>query len=128
MLKILAPIATFGAAAVLTTAGLATGAAAQPVGGVVVRGTPPADFEVKSRAVHFGDIDANSPDGARILFHRIRAAAQEVCSPQPSGIRNLLEYNDYRDFARCELDGINLAVADVNSPALNRFVDRLRYQ
>jgi len=117
------PIAAFGAAAVLTTA-----ASAQPVGGVVVRGTPPAGVEVKSRAVHFGDIDAYSPDGARILFHRIRAAAQEVCSPQPSGIRNLMEYKDYQDFARCELDGIDLAVADVDSPALNRYVDRLRYQ
>jgi UrcA family protein len=119
----LLPVAAFAAAAVLTTA-----AAAQPIGGVTVRGTPPAGVEVKTRAVRFGDIDANSPDGARILFHRIRAAAQEVCSPQPDGIRNLLEYNDYRDFARCELDGINLAVADVNSPALSHYVDRLRYQ
>jgi UrcA family protein len=119
----LLPIATLAAAAALTTA-----AAAQPVGGVVVRGTPPAGVEVKRRPVSFGDIDANSPDGARILFHRIRAAAQEVCSPQPDGIRNLLEYTDYQDFARCELDGITLAVADVNSPALNRYVDGLRYQ
>ena len=112
--------------ALAASAALATAAAAQPVGGITVRGTPPNDVEVKSQAVRFGDIDANSPDGARILFHRIRAAAEEVCAPQPDQIKNLPEYKDYRDFARCEVDGIEVAVADVNSPALSRYVDSLR--
>jgi len=42
------------------------------------------------------------------------------------GFRNIADYKDYQDFARCEIDGINLAVAEVNSPALSRYVDELR--
>ena len=114
-------VATFGAAALLATA-----AAAQPVGGIVVRGHAPPDTEVKSQVVGFYDINANSPDGARILFQRIRTAAANVCSPQPDQFENLPQREDMRNFLRCEVDSINVAVADVNSPALSRYVDRLR--
>jgi UrcA family protein len=117
----LQPVLALGAAAVLTTA-----AAAQPLGGVVVRGHAPPDVEVKSQAVSFYDVDANSPDGARILFRRIRAAAERVCAPQPDQVDNLPAREDINDFARCELDSINVAVADVSSPALDRYVDSLR--
>jgi len=123
MLKSLLPIAALSAAALFSTA-----AVAQPVGGVTVRGVPPAGTEIKRIAVSFGDLNVATRDGARILFHRIRAAAEEACSPQPTEIHNLPDYNDYQDFARCEYDGINLAVADVHSRALDRYVDELRYR
>jgi UrcA family protein len=118
---ILLPIATLGAAAILTTA-----AVAQPVSGIIVHAHGQPDAEVKSQAVGFYDIDANSPDGARILFHRIRSAAEKVCSPEPDQIENLPQRDDMQNFARCELDSINLAVNDVNSPALSDYVDSLR--
>jgi UrcA family protein len=107
---------------------LAAPAFAQPIGGVVVHGAPPAGgFEVKSRLVRFRDIDVNSPDGARILFHRIRAAAEDVCSPAPVDmIKFLPERQDWEDYANCQADGIRVAVAEVNSPALTRYVDGLR--
>jgi UrcA family protein len=123
MLKSLLPAAALAAAALLSTA-----VAAQPLGGIVVRGNPPAGTEIKSQAVSFADLNVNSRDGARILFRRIRAAAEEVCAPQPVEIHNLPDYNDYQDFAKCEYDGINLAVADVHSRALDRYVDELRYR
>jgi UrcA family protein len=119
--SVMLPIAAFGAAAILSTA-----AAAQPVGGVVVRGVAPPDVEVKTQTVSYRDIDANSPDGARILFHRIRTAAEKVCAPAPPNIDKLPEYKDYQNYALCQLDSINLAVNDVNSPALTRYVDSLR--
>jgi UrcA family protein len=123
MLKSLLPVAVLGAAALLSTTVFA-----QPLGGIVVRGNPPAGTEIKSQAVSFADLNVNSRDGARILFLRIRAAAEEVCSPQPTEIHNLPDYNDYQDFAKCEYDGISLAVADVHSRALDRYVDELRYR
>ena len=127
MLKsIMLPITTIGAIAALSTAGLTTVAAAQPVGGVTVRGVPPNDVRVQSKAVSFRDLDLTTRAGARTLFHRIRNAASEVCDPRPAHLDNLRDYTDYQDFARCEMDGINLAVAEVNSPALSRYVDRLR--
>src|SRR6185503_10744454 len=98
-------------------------AAAQPVGGVIVRGLPPNDVKVQSKAVYFRDLDLNSRAGARTLFHRIRNAASEVCDPRPAHLDNIADYKDYQDFARCEIDGINLAVAEVNSPALTSYVD-----
>jgi len=123
MLKSLLPIAVLSGAALLSTAVLA-----QPVGEIVVHGNPPAGTEIKSQAVSFADLNVATRDGARILFHRIRAAAEEVCSPQPVEIHNLVDYNDYQDFAKCEYDGINLAVSDVHSRALSRYVDELRYR
>src|SRR6185437_6191527 len=110
-----------GFAAAMTTA-----AAAQPVGGVTVRGLPPTDVQVQSKGVYFRDLDLSSRAGARTLFHRNRNAAAEVCDPRPAHLDNLRDYRDYQDFARCELDGVNLAVAEVNSPALNAYVDGLR--
>jgi UrcA family protein len=122
MLKsIMPPIAAFGVAAAMTAA-----AAPQPIGGVTVRGLPPNDVKVQSRAVYVRDLDLTSVDGARTLFHRIRDAASEACDPRPAHLDNLRDYKDYQDFARCELDGVNLAVAEVNSPALNAYVDGLR--
>jgi len=122
MLKsIMPPIAAFGVAAAMAAA-----AAAQPIGGVTVRGLPPNDVKVQSRAVYVRDLDLTSVDGARTLFHRIRDAASEACDPRPAHLDNLRDYKDYQDFARCELDGVNLAVAEVNSPALNAYVDGLR--
>jgi UrcA family protein len=107
---------------------LAVPALAQPLGGVTVRGAPPAGgFEVKSRLVRFSDINVHSPDGARILFHRIRAAAEDVCSPAPVDmIKFLPEREDWENYAHCQADGIRLAVAEVDSPALTSYVDGLR--
>jgi UrcA family protein len=110
----------------LATAGLTTVAAAQPVGGVIVRGLPPNDIRVQSKPVYYRDLDLTSRAGARTLFHRIRNAAAEACDPRPAHLDNLRDYTDYQDFARCEMNGITVAVAEVNSPALSRFVDGLR--
>lgn len=124
MLKsIMLPIAAFGLAAAMTTA-----VAAQPIGGVTVRALPSPDVQVQSKSVYFRDLDLSSRAGARTLFHRIRNAAAEVCDPRPAHLDNLRDYVSYQDFAGCQLDSINLAVAEVNSPALTAYVDDLRYR
>lgn len=37
--------------------------------------------DVPQFAVKFGDLNISSPQGARVLYGRIRAAAEKVCSP-----------------------------------------------
>lgn len=70
-------------------------------------------FEPLKVTVKFGDLDVSHPQGAAVLYLRIRAAAQNVCSPfDGSGFS-----------AKMLLDAcVNKAVADavtkVNKPAL----------
>jgi UrcA family protein len=66
-----------------------------------------------SRVVHFGDLDIGTPAGAKVLYHRIRVAASEVCEPSVT-----------RDLARvqaahaCIEAAVDKAVKQVNSVEL----------
>ena len=42
-------------------------------------------FEPLKETVKFGDLDISHPQGAAALYQRIRAAAQNVCSPLDGG-------------------------------------------
>jgi UrcA family protein len=75
--------------------------------------TPP------SETVKFSDLDINTPAGAKVLYRRIRTAADEVCAPT------------YRDpvmreaIPECVATAIDNAVKKVNAPYLTalRFGD-----
>jgi len=69
-----------------------------------------ADSGAASRTVKFADLNISTPSGAHVLYRRIRAAAEVVCS-------------DYffltdTDKARCVRDAIADAVTKINQPAL----------
>lgn len=69
-----------------------------------------ADPSAASRTVKFADLNISNPSGAHVLYMRIRAAAQVICS-------------DYffatdTDKAGCVRDATAAAVMKINRPAL----------
>ena len=70
-----------------------------------------ADPSAESRTVKFADLDMSSPSSAHVLYRRIRAAAQVVCS-----------YHFFAtdtDKAGCVRDATADAVTKINQPALS---------
>jgi UrcA family protein len=70
-----------------------------------------ADPSAASRTVKFADLNISSPSGAHVLYMRIRAAAQVVCS--------YYFFATDADKARCVRDATADAVAKINQPALS---------
>lgn len=64
-----------------------------------------------SITVKYADLNIASPSGARVLYERIRAAAQSACS--------FFLFTSDEDEARCVRDTIERAVAKVDQPALS---------
>ncbi len=70
-----------------------------------------ADPSAESRTVKFVDLDVSNPSSAHVLYRRIRAAAQVVCS-----------YHFFAtdtDKVRCVRDATADAVTKINQPALS---------
>lgn len=91
-----------GAAAIAALAGSAS-LFADASGNVVQR----------SVAVHYGDLNADSADGAQALYARLRSAAKSACGTEPE--RDLASRSD---FNACRADALSLAVVDVSSRTL----------
>jgi UrcA family protein len=70
-----------------------------------------ADESAESRSVKFADLDTSTPSGAHVLYRRIQAAAQVVCSTY--------FFATDTDKARCVRDATADAVTRVNQPALS---------
>jgi UrcA family protein len=70
-----------------------------------------ADPSAESRTVKFADLDMSNPSSAHVLYRRIRAAAQLVCS-YPF-------FATDTDKARCVRDATADAVTKINQPALS---------
>jgi UrcA family protein len=70
-----------------------------------------ADPSAESRTVKFADLDISNPSGAHVLYRRIRAAAQVVCSHY--------FFETDTDKARCVRDATADAVTKINQPALS---------
>jgi UrcA family protein len=66
-------------------------------------------------SVKYADLDIASPSGARVLYERIRAAAQNACS--------YFWFKTDADEARCLQNTIAKAVTKVNQPALSAVFD-----
>jgi UrcA family protein len=69
-----------------------------------------ADPSSASITVKYADLNAASPSGARVLYERIRAAAQSAC--------NYFWFKTDADEARCVQNTIANAVTKINQPAL----------
>ena len=63
--------------------------------------------------VTFGDLDVSRPQGASVLYGRIRAAAEKVCSPVGASSLAARAYLD-----ACIDKAISEAVTTVDQPAL----------
>jgi UrcA family protein len=63
--------------------------------------------------VKFGDLDISHPQGAAVLYRRIRAAAQNVCSPLDGGGVSAKMHLD-----ACVKKAVAEAVTTVDEPAL----------
>ena len=70
-----------------------------------------ADPSSASITVKYADLNIASPSGARVLYERIRAAAQNAC--------NYFWFKTDADEARCLQNTIAKAVTQVNQPALS---------
>lgn len=70
-----------------------------------------ADPSAESRTVKFADLDVSNPSSAHVLYRRIRAAAQVVCSTY--------FFATDTDKARCVRDATADAVTRINQPALS---------
>jgi UrcA family protein len=70
-----------------------------------------ADPSSASITVKYADLNLASPSGARVLYERIRAAAQSAC--------NYFWFKTDADEARCLQNTIANAVTKVNQPALS---------
>lgn len=70
-----------------------------------------ADPNSADVTVRFADLNIASPSGALVLYERIRAAAQGVCS--------YYWFKTDADEARCVQNAIANAVTEVNRPALS---------
>jgi UrcA family protein len=71
---------------------------------------PASSASSASITVKYSDINMASPSGARVLYERIRAAAQSAC--------NYFWFKTDADEARCLQNTIANAVTKVNQPAL----------
>lgn len=70
-----------------------------------------ADPGAESRTVKFADLNISTPSGAHVLYRRILAAAQVVCS-------YYFFWTD-SDKTRCVRDATESAVGKINQPALS---------
>jgi len=71
-------------------------------------------FDAPQVTVKFGDLNISNSQGAAVLYRRIRAAAEKVCSPYDrSGLEAKMHLNACIDKA------ILGAVTKVNAPALS---------
>jgi UrcA family protein len=70
-----------------------------------------ADPGAESRTVKFADLDMSNPSSAHVLYRRIRAAAQVVCS--------YYFFATDTEKAQCVRDATAQAVTRVNQPALS---------
>ena len=70
-----------------------------------------ANPAAESRTVKFADVDLSNPSGAHVIYRRIQAAAQVVCS--------YYFFATDTDKARCVRDATADAVTRINQPALS---------
>ncbi len=68
----------------------------------------------QSTTVRFADLNLSNPEGARVLYGRIRLAAQSLCGEQSSffDIKWMFEYR------QCYREAVDRAVRQINRPTL----------
>ncbi len=69
--------------------------------------------DVPSKTVRYSDLDISKPEGAKVLYNRIRVAARQVCDLSTGG-DPMLRAAEHT----CIDTAIDTAVRKVNAPAL----------
>jgi len=72
-----------------------------------------AAFDAPSVAVRYDDLNLSTTNGVNTLYHRISAAAREVCPDVYSRDPNVILAGRH-----CQADAIAKAVREVNNPSL----------
>jgi UrcA family protein len=75
---------------------------------------PPQD--VPSVVVQFADLDLSRSEGARVLYQRLKRAAEAICAPLDDR-----ELARHMHFTACLQNAISTAVVKVNRPALTAY-------
>lgn len=88
------------------------------VASAAVLAAPPAQYENSRMSVSFADLNIDSAAGARVLYARLKYAAEAVCGVQSYREHGALALQ--REAARCYRDTLDEAVADIESSALER--------
>jgi UrcA family protein len=73
--------------------------------------TTESDDQVRTRAVHYADLDLSRPADAAVLYGRIERAASYVCGPISTG-----DLTRFARFRQCKTAALNRALAEVHSP------------
>lgn len=77
--------------------------------------------ETESVIVHFGDLDLSTPNGAHLLYMRLKNAAKSVCGDEYDAI----DLKQRGDIVDCQRDAIQHAVEHVDRPQLTAVYDHL---
>jgi UrcA family protein len=77
---------------------------------------PPAT-EVNQAIVHFGDLNVDRPEGAALLYRRIRHAAESVCGEQRDPGTQMISVH----WRSCVARAIDDAVVSLDRPALTAY-------
>jgi UrcA family protein len=78
----------------------------------------PSQFENRAVSVSFADLNIQNPAGAKVLYTRLRNAAESVC--------NLESYSDTGSLSRlakakqCYFEALDKAVSKIDSDALHK--------
>jgi UrcA family protein len=83
-----------------------------------------ADPDVRTKVVRYGELNLQSDEAIVILYKRIAAAADYVCSPEVNR-SNLSMIGKWLD---CHRSAISRAVADVGEPRLTHYVAQIRHE
>ncbi len=82
--------------------------------GTALADHPTEPLDLPKVTVSYRDLNVANPEGARVLYNRIRAAAQKVCGPTLAswypGVR--------ASWNKCYEETVDRAVKDVNRPML----------
>lgn len=114
-------ICAVGLAAIIVALASASTVAQSPAASVVAdvsqRG---GDLDVRKKVVRFADLDLSHEAGVKVLYGRISAAADSVCSPL-GGTRNPATQLKWRD---CRDTAVASAVAEIDHPLLTEHHNR----
>ena len=83
-----------------------------------------ADPDMRTKVVRYGELNLQSDEAIVILYKRIAAAADYVCSPYDnrSKLNLLVKWRD------CHRSAMSRAVADVGQPRLTHYVAQIRHE
>jgi UrcA family protein len=101
---------------VYAAATIAAGCLSNTAGAQIAHAADPTDASLRHVKVHFSDLNLTGTEGATTLYHRLRSAAESVCTE--GGTRDLASVTRVKT---CTSAAISAAVADINQPSLTAY-------